>query len=98
MEKKFEPLKDKKGLKQITFTGKRDPHEALEGLYSKSEITRLIKQNGIKIATDVVGETWIKVGKHYLILTDSIVAHNAMMHWEYHYDFKPKTLNWEPFK
>lgn len=80
----------------VTFSYQKDIDKALNNFYSKTQINKLVKQNGIKIAK-LPGDTeiWIKVGKHYLILIKSTVAHDARVFWEYHNHFKPKELNWK---
>jgi cytochrome c-type biogenesis protein CcmH/NrfG len=83
----------------VTFSYQKDIDKALNNFYSKTQINKLVKQNGIKIATVPPNiETWIKIGKHYLILTDSKIAHEARVFWEYHNHFKPKELNWKLYE
>lgn len=75
-----------------------NPFDLLKLWYSNSEIKRLIKQNGIKIARPTDDEElWIKVGYQYIIVRKniSLIALQAMVWWSYHFGFMPQELKWE---
>ena len=88
------------GLYTPIIFRKKTIQQVLETYFSKSEIVRLKKQDGIKIAQQVT-DTWIKVGQRLFIIQDikyPEITHQAHLHWHYYFmmkDERKKLLDWK---
>jgi len=87
----------------IPSKGKTTIQQVLQVFFSNSQITRLKKQNGIKIAHDR-GDTWIKVGQRLFIIDTEWkgkATRSAYIHWRYYClmkDEKKKLIDWKKYE
>lgn len=90
----------------VNYSDAKNVREALLEYFSMTEIRRKFKEKSIKIAinpyiTEGYPETWIKVGKSYIILNKYggwTTEFLASLWWTYHFQAMPEVLKFTPYE